>query len=947
MKLPVGLSDSLSGIITSPAKCEQCGTALRLGEGPCVTCLLQEGLSTEMIGSEEQFEALLSEVSVPDTRWRLGNYEILNEIGRGGMGIIYRARQLRSRRIVAVKRVLMHRADSHDLVQRFRREAEAAASLDHPNILPIYEVSESEGVPFFSMKWATGGSLREAGPALRDDPRECVRLMAKVARAVAHAHAAGILHRDLQPGNILLDGRGEPLVSDFGLAKWVDETSDLTRTLTTFGTPGYIAPEQAEGPAASLTPAADIYSLGAILFNLLAGRPPFIGANALSVIRQASEVQAPRIRSIAATLDRDLETIVARCLEREPQARYASADALAEDLERWLDGRPIVARPVSPPAQAVRWARRNPVLATAATACVILAVTLASVLWRGTPAPDDVPRDKSIAVLPFENLGGDQADAVFTSGMQDDILTSLGKVADLKVISRSSVREFEPGKPRDLQDIADSLGVRHILEGSVRRADGRVRISAHLTDAKTGAQLWAETYDRDLADIFAIQSQIAQQIANRLQAELSQTEAAQIKARPTRDMLAYELFLQARDLAEKAGLSTAERTAQQVRLLDQAISRDPAFVPALCLLARVHVFAYWSNYDHTASRLDAARKALEAAAKLQPHAGEVHLTRGILHYWGQRDFAPALAELAIAAKALPNDADIPMFIGLIKRRQGDWEGSTRALEQARTMDPRNDTILFELTRTNYFALKRYADAAEACDSVLVRKPEAFDFALARAKVDLAGFADLGRLRALLAGPIPPSTEPELVAFERLELGLLERNYAAAREALAAHTLPNFNWAGYVTPREWYEGLIAQGLGDRAAAQRAFEAAYRLLSSIVAERPDDAKAHIVHAEIAARLGRKREAIAAGERALSLRPAAKDAVDGVHIMGRLAGVYAQIGELLRALELLGAAARQPNGPNYGSLVLEDTWDPLRGEAQFAAIVATLAPPAVQPR
>ena len=229
--------------------------------------------------SRAAFESVIAEVDVPDRQWRLGNYEILDEIGRGGMGVIYRARQRHSHRIVAVKRVLNYQAaDSRDKIMRFRREADAAASLDHPNILPIYEVSESEdGLPFFSMKFAAGGSLREAGPSLRNEPRKCVQLMAKVARATEYAHGRGILHRDLKPGNILLDDHGEALVSDFGLAKAIEGNSDLTKSLTTFGTPGYLAPEQAEGVSAKLTPAADVYSLGAILFDLLTGRPPFVG----------------------------------------------------------------------------------------------------------------------------------------------------------------------------------------------------------------------------------------------------------------------------------------------------------------------------------------------------------------------------------------------------------------------------------------------------------------------------------------------------------------------------------------------------------------------------------------------------------------------------------------------------------------------------------------------
>nr|MDQ2869089.1 serine/threonine protein kinase [Verrucomicrobiota bacterium] len=292
------ISDSPAGVLDNPTACKQCGATIRAARGTCVNCLLLGATEDEGESSSEEFERVLSEADVSDTHWHLGNYQILGEIGRGGMGVIYRARQRHSRRIVALKRVLGYHADSHERLHRFRREVEAAASLDHPNILPVYEVGQEDGSPFFSMKWATGGSLRDVAPSLRNNPHACVQLMAKVARAIDYAHGKGILHRDLQPGNILLDSRGEPQVSDFGLAKMVGEESDLTRTVTTFGTPGFIAPEQAEGRAADLTPAADIYSLGAIFFHLLSGRPPFLGTNPLSVLRQAADEPAPRLRSI-------------------------------------------------------------------------------------------------------------------------------------------------------------------------------------------------------------------------------------------------------------------------------------------------------------------------------------------------------------------------------------------------------------------------------------------------------------------------------------------------------------------------------------------------------------------------------------------------------------------------------------------------------------------------
>ena len=387
-------------------------------------------------------------------------------------------------------------------------------------------------------------------PALRGKPRECVQLMAKVARAVEYAHGQGILHRDLKPGNILLDGRGEPLVSDFGLAKFIDANKDLTKSLTTFGTPGYTAPEQAEGTATTLTPAADVYSLGAILFELLTGRPPFVGDNALAVIRQAAETPAPKLRSLSHSHDRDLETICARCLERDPKARYQSAGDLATDLERWLDGRPIVARPISVPTRLGRWSRRNPKLIATGAACLLFG---AATMWffrgelaRVLPA---VP-EKSIAVLPFENLSRDPDNAYFADGIQEEILTRLAGIADLKVISRTSTQRYQ-SKPRNLREIAKQLGVANILEGSVQKAADQVRVNVQLINAQTDSHLWAETYDRKLTDIFGVESEIAKGIAESLQAKLTGREEQALAVKPTNNPEAYEAYLRGLSLDER------------------------------------------------------------------------------------------------------------------------------------------------------------------------------------------------------------------------------------------------------------------------------------------------------------------------------------------------------------------------------------------------------------
>ena len=468
MNKPTEASDSVADGMEDLVKCPRCGATTQFDHGTCINCFLREGIEAKGEGSRETFESILLEANVTDTQWRLGHYEILEEIGRGGMGVIYRARQQHSRRIVAVKRILAHQVNSHETLVRFRREAEAVASLDHPNILPIHEVSESEeGLPFFSMKYATGGSLRAAAPALRTKPRECVRLMAKVARAIAYAHGKGILHRDLQPGNILLDENGEPMVSDFGLAKWLDQSSDLTRTLETLGTPGYIAPEQAECRADDLTSAADVYSLGAILFYLLTGRPPFVGSNVLHVIHQAAATPAPRLRSLVPSLDRDLETIVARCLEREPETRYRTAGELAADLERWLEGGPIMARPASPLMRAWRWSKRNPKMAAAtATAfssamaasflffsheglsslaafaattialCSVIAVPFLFFSRKTTPSL--APPDKSIAVLPFVSMSSDPENEYLSDGLTEDLIMAFSRLKGIRVPARTS-----------------------------------------------------------------------------------------------------------------------------------------------------------------------------------------------------------------------------------------------------------------------------------------------------------------------------------------------------------------------------------------------------------------------------------------------------------------------------------------------------------------------------
>ena len=710
-------SDSLPGTTKKGAKCEKCGATTQLGTGVCVSCLLLEGLESDGEVSSAAYESVLGEVQAPDKDWHLGNYEILDEIGRGGMGVIYRARQRHSRRIVALKRVLSYQADSRETLVRFRREAEAVASLDHPNILPIYEVSESaDGLPFFSMKFATGGSLQNATASLRDDPRKCVQLMAKVARAVDHAHRRGVLHRDLKPGNILLDDQGEPLVSDFGLAKWLDANKDITKSLTAIGTAGYIAPEQAEGITGDLTPAADVYSLGAILFGLLTGRPPFLGDNALSVIRQATEAHAPRLRTLTPALDRDLETICARCLEREPNARYQSAGDLAADLERWLEGRPIIARPVLPPTRIWRWSRRNPKLVATGIAGLLLGAgaiwLFHNELFRGSAFN---PPEKSIAVLPFLDLSPAKDQEYFCDGMSEEILHALAKVDGLRVVGRTSSFSFK-GKSVNVSEVGKKLNVQNVLEGSLQREGDHVRVNAQLIDTRSGFHVWTETYDRSLADVFALQDEITRSIVDALKIKL----AVSSPSHEQHNTEAYDLYLQGLYFSNKGSEDDLHRA---LNFFQRAVEKDPTFSRAWTGIAKVWYFladVYMKPLDAYPASKEAALKAIS----LDDKDAEAHCYLSEAKRVLDWDLAGADAELKRALELDPNSAFAHLFSGLHPLFRGELKDGLQLVLDAEKLDPVSPIISYVATAA-YLANDRIDDAISEGQRTLQLDPNYF------------------------------------------------------------------------------------------------------------------------------------------------------------------------------------------------------------------------------
>jgi TolB-like protein/Tfp pilus assembly protein PilF len=941
--------------------CRKCGAKIFADapEGLCTGCVLETALSAlsgtvaagDDCGSAENLQTNNARIE-PRTKatpkafgakllGELGDYELLEEVGRGGQGVVFRARQKSLNRMVALKVIGLGQWATPAHLKRFRLEAEAAASLDHPCIVPIYEVGERDGQCYFSMKFVEGGQLDQV---VKDTPisiRQAVELIAKVARTVSYAHEHGILHRDIKPGNILLDGKSEPHLTDFGLARLVESESTVTRTLEVLGTPSYMAPEQAAGNNAKLTSATDVYGLGAVLYQLLTGHPPFAGGTTYETIKLLLETEPRPPRLWDPKVDRDLSTICLKCLDKDPRRRYSSALALAEDLERWLKHEPIQARHTGVVARGRKWLQRNPTASAMAGLSLALIAAIGVIVWKSELFRR--PATAGIAVLPFENLSNDREDASFADGVQDDLLTKLAKIADLKVIRRTSVMQYR--NQHNTRQIGDELGVSHVLEGSVRKTGAWLHVNAQLIDARTDAHVWAEGYDRDLKDMFVIQSEIAQKVAQQLHAKISPAERLAIERPPTANIIAFDLYSRAKNLilAWSYALERTDNLLKAADLLNQAVAHDPTFFQAYCQLVWVHDELYRHRVDRTPARLALAEAAIESALRLRPGAGEAHLARAGHLYRGYLNYEGALAELEIARQTVPNDARLFELTGYVERRRpgGSEEEALHNFEKALDLDPRNVLILNQ-TAQSCDHLRRYAQEQAVLDRLLAIEPNDADTKVWRAFVKFDWKAGTRSLHQ----SIDEIREKNPAALQKVSdswfyCALAERDPAAAANAIAA--LGNNrvgNDVAKYSPR-FLEGLIARMTKDDAKARAAFTAARAEQEKQVQDHPDDAGALSVLGLIDAALGRKEEALTEGRRAIELLPVEKDRLNGARIIVYLAMIGAWIGDKDLACTQLTNAIRYPTSPSYGQLKLLPTWDPLRGDPCFEKIVASLAP------
>ncbi|PYL68608.1 MAG: hypothetical protein DMF28_06220, partial [Verrucomicrobia bacterium] len=506
------------------------------------------------------------------------------------------------------------------------------------------------------MKFVEGGQLDALLGGKPMPARQAAELLVKIARTVQFAHEHGILHRDIKPGNILLDQKGEPHLTDFGLARLVETESTVTRTMEVLGTPSYMAPEQAVGNNAAVSSATDVYGLGAVLYQLLTGQPPFAGGTTYETIKLLLDTEPRQPRLLNPKIDRDLSTICLKCLQKDSKRRYPSALALAEDLERWLRHEPIQARRTGIFTRGRKWVRRKPAVAALIASLVALAAAIGWNVWQGALISHPIAlATNGIAVLPFENLSGNPDNAYFADGIQEEMLTRLASIADLKVISRTSTQRYQ-SKPRNLREIAKQLGVAHILEGSVQKAADQVRVNVQLINAQTDSHLWADTYDRKLTDLFAVETEIATKIADTLQAKLTGSEKQAIAARPTENSEAHELYLRGRFYWNKGLGPEFDKSRQYYQ---QAVELDPNYALAYVGLADFYGFAFavgllppeekWAKMEEYM-----ANKALE----LDPTLGEAYNPLAAAKLYYRRDWPAAERDFRRGLELSPNFAEM-------------------------------------------------------------------------------------------------------------------------------------------------------------------------------------------------------------------------------------------------------------------------------------------------
>jgi serine/threonine-protein kinase len=924
------------------ASCPDCGTRLEGGFSSalarCMICLLRVGLE-DAVDSEEPADAAIAE--------RLGTYRIerhddgaLWELGRGAMGVTYRAFDTSLQRRVALKLIdpewIKRGAEARE---RFMREARAAAALRHPNVAAVYQfgIHEESGQYFCAMELVEGETLetrvRRTGPL---DALTAIEIALQVSSALAAAEKHGLVHRDLKPGNLMLASTdsegGAPVVKviDFGVAKALAEKPDaMGLTHGGFvGTPAFASPEQFTGSPVDVR--SDIYSLGVTLWYSLTGQTPFLGRSLEEILTNRNSTALPIAQLRAARVAPCLIALLIAMLAPAPAARPGARElgarlgrCRAKLEDRWKFPRRIAL----------------------AAGLVVLSAGAALLVLRPAAIPNTsvaapIPL-KSIAVLPFHNVSAHDQDAYFADGMQDQILTKLAGVANLKVVSRASTAKYR--QREDVKNVSQELGVANLLQGTVARNGQRLHVEVALVDGADARRIWTRSYDADLRELFALQGEIAQQVASAMQAQLSLSEANAVTSAPTRDPEAYDLFLRGEhEQRHGEATITAASLASAAGFYRQALELDPSFALAAASLVRSRLWWHWMVTPLSAAELAEVKTLVERALAIAPDLASSHMALGLFHYHGYRQYAHALAAFERALQLQPNSAESRQYSAYVFRRQGHWERSLAEMAKAEELDPGNATIPANAAAT-YVNLRQWNDAKRAASRALALDPEnpVALRALFLSCVNGDGRTDNARR---VIGSLPPGVSLTTNAVrgsvsniieDFTYLHVLERNFEGARQQAKVRN------AG---PKDRLAHLVARSVigvlaGNPAGARTESEEARELLETRLHDWPNDGFAMTQLSWVYVALERNADALRLARQAADSLPVEKDAFAGPAFTVGLAQIQARAGapqEALKALRhLLDISAGIAISVNR--LKIDPVWDPIRHDADFQRLLS----------
>ena len=861
----------------------------------------------------------------------LGRYVVTEKLGGGGMGVVYAAHDPELDRKIAIKLMLPLLSDFGSASEgraRLLREAQAMARLSHPNVIAVHDVGTFGEQVFIAMEYVEGSTLSQWFAERKRTWHEVLSIFKQAGRGLAAAHAAGIVHRDFKPDNVLVGDDGRIRVLDFGLARPAQPSNSeelhkaegqaLADTKTTpalamlgvtvtqrgkfIGTPAFMAPEQLMGER--VNEKTDQYSFCVALFQGLYGALPFIADNfgaLLQQIRQRKINEVPNSNSVPSSVHQAL----LRGLSPDPADRFSSMDDLLDKLEQ----------------QQAAPRRQTLIVAGLVIAVGLLLATGGWWGLRTRSSKQGVDEDRSIAVLPFASLSIGEENAYFARGFHDELLRQLGRIGDLRVISRTSVLQYKEENKRNLRKIAEALGVSSIVEGSVQRAGNRVRVEATLIDARSDRQLWGDRYDRDVTDVFGIQTAVAEEIAGALQARLSAVQKAQIARKPTQSAEAYDLYLRALEYANRPSRNQDDLAFAE-RFYRQAIQADPSFALARARLAHVMLHTYWFVGGKPVRVAEEARAQAEESLRRQPDLPDGHLALALYQMWRRLDYDRALKEIEIARPGLP--AEAINLMGAVARHRGKFDEAIRNQEEAVRLDPRSPGVLRDLAYTLLWA-RRYEEADRVLDRALAIAPDFTTASIMKALVHRTWKGDTDLAKAVLRanrGRFPQWAISGL-------LGSLPREALAVLDSVESEF---FAGTHPVYPKAYLYAVAHEALGDSAQARKEYEMALPLLQVEVHKNPDDGRQLSVLAHSYAGLGRKEDALHDARRAVELLPISKDALSGTEIEVERALVEARVGEKDSAIEHIRYLLSIPGFLSPALLRIDPDWASLRDDPRF---------------